>query len=94
MSDSEVDFKNRKRVKNLNRLIRVRNIIKNKEDYQSDYIVISNLKKFRDEKQKIQLGLVMKKETLGLPSFIKKKFRKETEDKFKTVTGKFFGVNL
>jgi hypothetical protein len=75
-------------------MIRVRNIIKDKVDLKSDVFVFSNLKNFGEEKQKIENELTMKKETLGVPSFIKTRFKIETEKKYKTVTGKFFGVNV
>ena len=71
-------------------MIRVRNIIKDKSDLKSD----ANLKKLKDEKEKIENELFLKKECLGVPSFIKTRFKMETEKKYKIVTGKFFGVNV
>ena len=71
-------------------MIRVRNVIRDKSNFKSD----ANLKKLRDEKEKVENELSMKKECLGVPSFIKTRFKMETEKKYKIVTGKFFGVNV
>jgi hypothetical protein len=85
--------RNTNNINNINRIIRVRNIIKNKRDNKSDGLLISNLKNYREEKLKMEMEFVKRTDTFAPPSFMKTKFRMETERKYKIVTGKFFGVN-
>jgi len=74
-------------IKNLNRIIRVRNILKGKyhgEQYAKDN---NSVKKETDE----EIEKIIRFTKLGPPSFLKTNFKKETNLKFKMLGGKYFG---
>jgi hypothetical protein len=76
-------------VKNLNRIIRVRNILKGRNRKNIDF---KELDEETDKDQFIEEFLKLSKfKKLGPPSFLKTNFKKNTMDKFKMLDGRFFG---
>jgi len=76
---------------NLKRVIRVRNILKgkHKEDKQK------NRKKSEIENEnEDEFNKIIRFKKLGPPSFLKTNFKKETNTKFKMLSGKFFGCQV
>lgn len=93
---SEIELENSDRIpssnvnmSNLNRVIRVRNILKgkHKDDDQHQY---KGLNKENDD----EIFKVLRLKKLGPPSFLKTNFKKETESKFRMLEGKFFGCQV
>jgi len=77
--------------KNLNRVIRVRNIVKYKTDKQNDHLGMDNINKFKEERRANDNEMLITLKKLGAPSFIKTKFKKETIYRYKVVNGNYFG---
>jgi hypothetical protein len=80
--------------KNLERIIRVHEIVKNKIDKRNDFLGVQNMKKFREARMEMDENLVMVLKKLGTPSFLKTGFREKTMEKYKTVNGKYFGCKV
>lgn len=78
--------------RNLNRVVRVRNIIKNKSDKKYDHLGVIDMKKFKDEKRNLDDKVQKTLNRLGPPSFLKTKFRTRTVDQYKVVNGKYLGI--
>jgi hypothetical protein len=78
--------------KNLNRIVRVRNIVKKKYDPLQDYLGMEDIQKFKDDRRNNDNELIITLKHLGPPAFLKTKFKKRTIEKFKVVRGKYFGV--
>jgi hypothetical protein len=78
-------------LKNLRRVVRVRNILKSKKDPDNDFLGINNIGKFKEDKRQNDNELIMTLQNLGPPSFIKTRFKKDTIEKYKIVNGKYFG---
>lgn len=74
--------------KNLDRVIRVHKIAKKKNDIVHD-ILVTDLRKLKQERVEIESMFHMSLKKLDHPSFIKTKFKVETIDKFRSVNGKF-----
>jgi hypothetical protein len=92
VNDTEVKLsKNLINKNNLNRIIRVRNIMKNKIDDRNDNLGMANIDKFKEERRVNDNELMKTLNKLGPPSFLKTRFKKETIDRYKMVNGKFFG---
>jgi len=77
-------------VNNLNRIIRVRNILKGRHKDDKEKRDYMDLHKDTDE----ELLKIMRFQKLGPPSFLKTNFKKETNLKFKMLGGKFFGCQV
>lgn len=75
---------------NLNRVIRVRNILKGKHKDDDEKREFQGMQKESDE----DILKVLRFQRLGPPSFLKTNFKKETEIKFKMLGGKFFGCQV
>jgi hypothetical protein len=90
MDESEINT-GRINLHNLNKVVRLRNVIKNKMDPDSVDTDIKEPAKFKEmvEKNHDEVVKIMKK--LGPPSFLKSKFKTATLNKFKVVNGKYFG---
>jgi hypothetical protein len=77
---------------NLDRVIRIRNILKHQRDTESDHLGIEDIMKYKEQMRMNDYDLILTLEKLGPPSFLKKKFRNTTIDKYKVVSGKYFGT--
>jgi hypothetical protein len=77
--------------KNLERTIRLRSILKHKADPEEN-LGLSDLKKYREDRNDIAYLTSKSLSKLGLPSFIKKNFRVSTIQKYNVVNGNYFGV--
>ncbi len=77
--------------KNLERIIRVRNILKKKMDSDDDFLGVQDVGKFKEQRRENDNELMMTLKSLGPPSFLKTKFRYKTIEKYKIVNGKYFG---
>jgi hypothetical protein len=90
MDESEIN-NGRINLHNLNKVVRLRNVIKHKIDPESVDTEIKEPAKFKNmvEKNQDEVVKIMKK--LGPPSFLKSKFKTATLNKFKVVNGKYFG---
>jgi hypothetical protein len=93
-SDGDSEIKKIKPLlrKNLQRVIRVRNILKKRVDKCSDFIAVDNINKFKSEKFENDeiVGKTLAK--MNPPSFVKTKFRNKTNEKYKAVDGRYFGI--
>jgi hypothetical protein len=74
---------------NLKRVIRVRNILKgkHKKDQKKD-------RKKSEIENEDEFNKIIRFKKLGPPSFLKTNFKKETNTKFKMLSGKFFGCQV
>lgn len=77
--------------KNLDRIIRVRNIVKTGKDLLNDNLGIEDLKKFKEQRRQNDQELLLALKSLGPPSFLKTQFKTTTISKYNVVNGKFFG---
>ncbi len=77
--------------KNLDRIIRVRNIMKKGMDQPNDNLGIEDLKKFKDQRRENDQELLLALKNLGPPSFLKTSFKSSTIERYNVVNGKFFG---
>jgi hypothetical protein len=77
--------------KNLDRIIRVRNIMKTGKDLLNDNLGIEDMKNFRKQRQVNDQELILALKTLGPPSFLKTRFKSTTVSRYNVVNGKFFG---
>jgi hypothetical protein len=75
--------------RNLKRIIKLRNILKYK--VEDENLAIIDIKKFKDETKDNEKQAILALQSLGPPSFIKKKFPSKTYDKFKRLSGRYFG---
>jgi hypothetical protein len=69
----------------------LRKILKNRAHDEIDFYIEKNLDKVKEIKNNIDDKNSIALHKLGPPSFMKKKFRLETMNMFKSVSGKFFG---
>jgi hypothetical protein len=84
-------IKNGVHLTNLARLIRVRNIVKNKFDKDNDFLGLDDPKRFKETKNKTDFELTCAMKNMGPPNFLKTKFQISTIEKCKNVDGLFFG---
>jgi hypothetical protein len=89
--DPDVKINKTLYVKNLERTIRLRNILKHKADPEES-LGMADLKKYREDRNNIAYLTSKSMNKLDLPSFIKKNFRMSTMQKYKIVNGNYFGV--
>lgn len=79
--------------KNLQRVIRLRNIMKKSINPLNKFMGAEDMDNFNKLKQDSEdIGLIKSFNRLGPPSFMKKQFKKTTVEKYKSVNGKYFGV--
>lgn len=79
---------------NLKRVIRVRNIIKHRDDLQDDSFGMKNMNRFKDTKRKFDSEVAKTLSNLGPPSFLKTKFKNSTIESYKIAHGKYFGCSV
>lgn len=89
--DKPLKSSNPVNIKNLERVIRVRNIIRKKIDLENDFLGIQDITKFKENRRENDNELMMTLKSLGPPSFLKTRFRNKTIEKYKIVNGKYFG---
>lgn len=77
---------------NLDRLIKVRNIIKKKgHNVERDNVGIEEIQMLKNERAVADKHCLSILKSVGPPSFIKTKFRLKTIEKYKNVSGRYFG---
>lgn len=76
---------------NLNRVIRLRNIVKHKNDPVDDNFEFRKIEKFKENARIDNNKVIKALDKLGPPSFLKTKFKNETIRTFKVINGKYFG---
>ncbi len=76
---------------NLDRVIRVRNIIKNGHDIERDNVGLNEIQKIKNERAEADKIILSILKSVGPPSFMKTKFRLKTIEKYKNVSGRYFG---
>lgn len=76
----------------LNRKIRLYNIMKTGDDEEREGNIIGNIGKFKENKKKINEDIELFLKDIGPPKYLKQKFKKGTVDKYKRVSGEYFGV--
>lgn len=75
------------------RVIKMRNIFKNNnETAEKEQLEIENMQRYKEEMRQNDNELILALNKLGPPSFVKRKFRQGTIEKFEVIKGKFFGV--
>ena len=77
-------------LKNLKRVIKLRNIIKNKKDIEEDNVVVNDVQKFKEETHKSQGMIILALQSLGPPAFVKTRFNSTTIQKYKMMSGIYF----
>ena len=77
--------------KNLKRIIRVRNILKNRVDYENDHLNIENPNFLRDQNFEIDEKISKASLRSKPPSFLKSNFKGRTMHRWKCVNGQYFG---
>ena len=80
--------------KNLDRVIRVRNIVKKKIDFKNDHLGFGDIDKFKEQGRENDNQLILTLKSLGPPSFLKTRFKNTTIEKYKVVNGKYFGCKV
>jgi hypothetical protein len=75
--------------RNLKRIIKLRNILKYK--VEDENLAIFDIQKFKDQTKDNEKEAIIALQSLGPPSFVKLKFKSSTYDKFKRLSGKYFG---
>lgn len=88
-NDSDL-MENNVHIKNLNRVIRVRNILKGKPRNEKQKQSYNN----RGDENEEEISKIIRFKKLGPPSFLKTNFKKETNMKFRMLEGKFFGCQV
>jgi hypothetical protein len=76
---------------NLERVIRVRNIVKKGHDIERDNVGLNEIQKIKNERAEGDKHLLSILKSVGPPSFMKTKFRLSTIEKYKNVSGRYFG---
>ena len=76
---------------NLSRIRRVLKIQKEKRDIYNDNLGVEDLELFKRNLETNNDSIIKTLNKLGPPKFLKTKFRKTTTDKYKQITGKYFG---
>jgi hypothetical protein len=74
---------------NLKRIIKLRNILKYK--VEDENLAVLDINKFKAQTKENEKQAILALQSLGPPSFIKKKFKSSTYEKFKMLSGKYFG---
>ncbi len=77
---------------NLNRVIRVRNILKNGHDKEIENIGINEIQILKNERAEADKYFLATLKSVGPPSFMKTKFRLKTMETYKNVSGRYFGI--
>lgn len=77
--------------KNLEKVLRLRKILKDQAHDEVDFFLVSNASKLKELKNDNEDDFTLTLHRLGPPSFLKTKFKKDTMNMYKTVNGKFFG---
>lgn len=83
-------IKNGVHVTNLDRVIRVRNIMKKGYDQKNDHLGFGDPKKYKENKTIIEFDSMISMKTMGPPNFLKRRFKISTIDKTKNINGLFF----
>ena len=80
--------------KNMERIIRVRSIMKTGTDVDNNNLGIEDMDKFKKHRHKLEQELSLALKHMGPPSFLKTNFKISTIEKYKVVNGKFFGCKV
>jgi len=89
------DFIDNVHEKNFERVLRLRNIIKNKEDNMKDVIGFENPRRYKEEQNEINNNPDLRRTLshLGPPKFLRTNFHDHTIKRFTMVNGNFFGCS-
>ena len=77
---------------NLSRSIRLYKIMKTGEDEEREGNIVGNADFLRKEKNDLNNKMEVALKDIGPPKYLKRKFKKDTVDKYKAVCGEYFGV--
>lgn len=77
---------------NLSRSIRLYKIMKTGEDEEREGNVVGSADFLRKEKVDLDNKMEVALKDIGPPKYLKRKFKKDTVDKYKAVCGEYFGV--
>ena len=77
---------------NINRIKRLKQIMKSLEDNEQVGVFVVNVDKLKKEQKKSETDIMLAIKRSGKPSFVKTKFRSKTIKRYKGVSGKNFGV--
>ena len=75
---------------NLDRFIRVRNILKHGYDKKNDFLGFGDIKKFKQKKTDFDYKTLNSIKSMGPPHFLKTKFKLSTINKTKNIEGLYF----
>jgi hypothetical protein len=65
--------------------------MKKKYDTQDDHLGMGDMVKFKEQRRNNDNELMLTLKSLGPPSFLKSKFKKDTIERYKIVSGRYFG---
>ena len=77
---------------NLSRSIRLYKIMKTGEDEEREGNIVGSADFLRKEKNDLNNKMEVALKDIGPPKYLKRKFKKDTVDKYKAVCGEYFGV--
>ena len=77
---------------NLSRSIRLYKIMKTGEDEEREGNIVGSADFLRKEKNDLNNKMEVALKYIGPPKYLKRKFKKDTVDKYKAVCGEYFGV--
>ena len=77
---------------NLSRSIRLYKIMKTGEDEEREGNIVGNADFLRKEKNDLNNKMEVALKDISPPKYLKRKFKKDTVDKYKAVCGEYFGV--
>jgi hypothetical protein len=87
-----VIFKKNVSQKNIERTVRLRNIMKTKNDPRNDNLILYDVNEFKNQKRDIESQAAKIINKIGAPSFMKTRFKQATIQKFRVTAGNFMGV--
>jgi len=91
--NNEEETNNLKRIshRNLEKVMRLRRILKNKANEEIDFFLVSHEPKLKEIKNETEDNFTLAMHKLGPPAFLKTKFKNETIKTYNIVSGKYFG---
>jgi hypothetical protein len=76
----------------LDRVIRVRKILKKNIERTNEYMGVEEMETFNKLRKDDDINFIKSLSRIGIPTFMKKKFKKSTTEKYRIANGKYFGV--
>jgi hypothetical protein len=77
--------------KNIERTVRLRNILKTKNDPRNDNLILYDVNEFKNQKRDIESQAAKIINKIGAPSFMKTRFKQATIQKFRVTAGNLMG---